>query len=56
MFPWASSQGSDFNPDFNVYFTEAQQRRGTIDYNYGARSRHRAARRQGRDELGEAWR
>jgi predicted dithiol-disulfide oxidoreductase (DUF899 family) len=34
MFPWASSQGSDFNPDFNVYFTEAQQRRGTIDYNY----------------------
>src|SRR5919201_2508888 len=28
MFPWASSLGSDFNPDFNVYFTEAQQRTG----------------------------
>src|SRR5438094_8818127 len=25
-FPWASSQCSDFNADFNVSFTEAQQR------------------------------
>ena len=33
-FPWASSQGSDFNFDFNVSFTEAQQREGTVDYNY----------------------
>ncbi len=33
-FPWASSQGSDFNSDFNVFFTEAQQRAGTVDYNY----------------------
>jgi predicted dithiol-disulfide oxidoreductase (DUF899 family) len=33
-FPWASSQGGDFNFDFNVSFTEAQQRDGTIDYNY----------------------
>ncbi|MDQ0468566.1 DUF899 domain-containing protein [Labrys wisconsinensis] len=33
-FPWASSQGGDFNFDFNVSFTEAQQRRGSIDYNY----------------------
>src|SRR5205823_5709930 len=33
-FPWASSSGSDFNPDFNVSFTEAQQREGTIEYNY----------------------
>jgi predicted dithiol-disulfide oxidoreductase (DUF899 family) len=32
-FPWASSQGGDFNFDFNVSFTEAQQRAG-IDYNY----------------------
>jgi predicted dithiol-disulfide oxidoreductase (DUF899 family) len=33
-FPWASSSGSDFNSDFNVWFTEAQQREGRIDYNY----------------------
>jgi len=33
-FPWASSQGGDFNFDFNVSFTEEQQRAGTVDYNY----------------------
>jgi predicted dithiol-disulfide oxidoreductase (DUF899 family) len=33
-FPWASSLGSDFNFDFNVSFTEAQQREGTVEYNY----------------------
>lgn len=33
-FPWASSAGSDFNADFNVWFTEAQQREGGIEYNY----------------------
>jgi len=33
-FPWASSYGSDFNPDFSVRFTEEQQREGTIEYNY----------------------
>ena len=33
-FPWASSQNSDFNPDFNVRFTEKQQRDGSIEYNY----------------------
>jgi predicted dithiol-disulfide oxidoreductase (DUF899 family) len=33
-FPWASSFGGDFNSDFNVYFTEAQQREGGIEYNY----------------------
>ncbi|MCA1703580.1 MAG: DUF899 domain-containing protein, partial [Actinobacteria bacterium] len=27
-FPWASSHGSDFNFDFNVSFTEEQQRNG----------------------------
>ena len=32
-FPWASSFGSDFNPDFAVGFTETQQREG-IQYNY----------------------
>jgi predicted dithiol-disulfide oxidoreductase (DUF899 family) len=33
-FPWASSLGSDFNLDFNVYVTEKQQREGDIEYNY----------------------
>jgi predicted dithiol-disulfide oxidoreductase (DUF899 family) len=33
-FPWASSFGSDFNFDFSVGFTEEQQRKGGIDYNY----------------------
>jgi predicted dithiol-disulfide oxidoreductase (DUF899 family) len=33
-FPWASSQGSDFNFDFNVSITEAQQRAGGVEYNY----------------------
>ena len=33
-FPWASSFGSDFNMDFNVQVTEAQQREGTVEYNY----------------------
>lgn len=33
-FPWASSLGGDFNFDFNVSFTEAQQRAGRIEYNY----------------------
>jgi predicted dithiol-disulfide oxidoreductase (DUF899 family) len=32
-FPWASSSGSDFNPDFAVGFSEEQQRAG-IEYNY----------------------
>jgi predicted dithiol-disulfide oxidoreductase (DUF899 family) len=33
-FPWASSHGSDFNFDFNISFTEEQQREGSIEYNY----------------------
>jgi predicted dithiol-disulfide oxidoreductase (DUF899 family) len=33
-FPWASSFGGDFNFDFNVFFTEEQQRKGDIEYNY----------------------
>jgi predicted dithiol-disulfide oxidoreductase (DUF899 family) len=33
-FPWASSCGGDFNFDFNVSFTEEQQREGVIEYNY----------------------
>ncbi|MES2940526.1 MAG: DUF899 domain-containing protein [Pseudomonadota bacterium] len=33
-FPWASSGSGEFNFDFNVTFTEAQQREGSIEYNY----------------------
>jgi predicted dithiol-disulfide oxidoreductase (DUF899 family) len=33
-FPWASSFSSDFNFDFSVGFTEEQQRKGGIEYNY----------------------
>jgi predicted dithiol-disulfide oxidoreductase (DUF899 family) len=40
--PWASSFGGDFNADFNVSFTEQQQREGGIEYNY----RREAAERE----------
>ena len=43
-FPWASSLGGDFNFDFNVSFTEEQQREGAVEYNY-----RRAQPRDGRD-------
>jgi predicted dithiol-disulfide oxidoreductase (DUF899 family) len=33
-FPWASSAGGDFNFDFNVSITEAQQKQGGVEYNY----------------------
>jgi predicted dithiol-disulfide oxidoreductase (DUF899 family) len=33
-FPWASSQGGDFNYDFNVSITEEQQLAGGVEYNY----------------------
>jgi predicted dithiol-disulfide oxidoreductase (DUF899 family) len=33
-FPWVSSGATDFNADFCVGFTEAQQRGGGIEYNY----------------------
>lgn len=35
-FPWASSAKTDFNADFNVWFTEEQQRSGGVVYNYQA--------------------
>ena len=38
-FQWASSDGGAFNFDFNVSFTEAQQRAGDVEYNY-ARAGH----------------
>jgi predicted dithiol-disulfide oxidoreductase (DUF899 family) len=33
-FPWASSQGGEFNYDFNVSITKEQQREGSVEYNY----------------------
>ncbi|HET6158340.1 MAG TPA: thioredoxin family protein [Dongiaceae bacterium] len=33
-FPWVSSRESDFNFDFSVSFTEEQQRKGLIEYNF----------------------
>jgi predicted dithiol-disulfide oxidoreductase (DUF899 family) len=44
-FPWPSSLGSDFNLDFNVQFTQEQQRAGGVEYNYrreAAANAHRA--------------
>ena len=33
-FPWASSFGSDFNPDFHVSLTEEEERAGVYEYNF----------------------
>lgn len=33
-FPWASSAGSEFNPDFSASFTEKQQLEEGIEYNF----------------------
>ncbi|AFL49006.1 DUF899 domain-containing protein [Sinorhizobium fredii] len=33
-FPWASSNDSDFNRDFSVWFTADEQREGRIEYNF----------------------
>jgi len=33
-FPWVSSNGSDFNFDYDVSFTKEQLARGSVDYNY----------------------
>src|SRR6185295_19062954 len=32
-YPWASAHNAGFNGDFNVRFTEEQQREGSIEYN-----------------------
>jgi predicted dithiol-disulfide oxidoreductase (DUF899 family) len=33
-FPWASSYGSDFNPDFQVGYSDAQRQSGVGEYNF----------------------
>ncbi len=52
-FPWASSYGSDFNPDFQVGYSEEQQQSGVGEYNFrefdlrsSERARHRGAIRR----------
>jgi len=40
-FPWASAVGGDFNADFNVLFSEAQERAGASTTTTGARRRSR---------------
>jgi predicted dithiol-disulfide oxidoreductase (DUF899 family) len=50
-FPWASSVSGDFNFDFNVSFTEEQQREG-VEYNY--RREKVFAWRPGQEGGGEA--
>jgi predicted dithiol-disulfide oxidoreductase (DUF899 family) len=42
-FPWASSFRSDFNADFGVWFSEAQQQGGGVEYNYRREAPMRAA-------------
>jgi predicted dithiol-disulfide oxidoreductase (DUF899 family) len=51
-FPWASSFGGDFNSDFNVWFTEEQQREGGIEYNY---RREAAAREPLAGKTAQEW-
>ncbi len=48
-FPWGSSFGSDFNFDFSVGFTEEQQRKAGIEYNY----QHEPAFRGGEGPVAE---
>jgi predicted dithiol-disulfide oxidoreductase (DUF899 family) len=43
-FPWASSPDGAFNADFNVWFTEAQQREGVSSTTIAARPRLRGVR------------
>lgn len=38
QFPWVSSYGSDFNRDFGVTFSPAEQARGKVNYNYALQS------------------
>lgn len=52
-FPWASSRDGAFTSDFNVAFTEAQQRDGGIEYNYRREPAMKAEPMAGR--AGQEW-
>ncbi len=45
-FKWVSSQGSDFNYDFGVSFTDKQRASGSVPYNYGS-LKYRGADKEG---------
>ncbi len=49
-FPWASSFGSDFNPDFSVGFDEREQRETGIEYNYRREAPFREAGGEGAED------
>ena len=49
-FPWASSDSTEFNGDFNVRFTEEQQRAG-IEYNYRRESAWHASSESGDENV-----
>ena len=49
-FPWASSDSTEFNADFNVRFTEEQQRAG-IEYNYRRESAWHASSESGDENV-----
>jgi predicted dithiol-disulfide oxidoreductase (DUF899 family) len=51
-FPWASSAPSDFNADFNVWFSEEQQREGDVEYNYSREPKY--VWRAGQEDGGES--
>ena len=54
-FPWASSFGGDFNFDLNVQFTEEQQRKGDIEYNYRREAPLTAAREPLAGKAAQEW-
>jgi predicted dithiol-disulfide oxidoreductase (DUF899 family) len=58
IFPWASSLKTDFNLDFNVSFTEDQQRSGNVEYNYrkmGVSSNKVDVKSDDVSDIGTAW-
>jgi len=54
-FPWASSFGTDFNADYSVGFTEAQQQVEGIEYNYRRESPTPPGQSQSSDEGSRAF-
>lgn len=51
-FPWASSFESDFNFDFSVGFTEDEQMKGAVEYNYHREDPFRSSRSSDRNVHG----
>lgn len=51
-FPWASSHGTDFNFDYSVGFTEEEQVKGKVEYNYHREGPFRSPRPADQDVYG----